>query len=148
MNYMKRSGYAFCSAAIALMVSAGFISFLLADNQPPYEYDVDKSYIKPNPALPGRQVTVHWALKVNRPCKGFIVRSIIDAKTRVIVSYDPIASLGRPPNEQYMERTFYLPENIESGTKIYRVNGEYSCNILQRFWPLKVQTPDLYFEIQ
>lgn len=148
INYMKRSGLIFWAAAANLTVITGSISYMLADNQPPYTYDASKSYVKPNPAEMGHQVTVHWEFKVNRMCKGFITRLIIDVRTGVVVSYDPIAALGRPTGDFYMDRTFYLPDSIEPGMKIYRVSGEYSCNLLQRFWPLKVHTPDLYFEIK
>lgn len=129
-----------------MTLTFGIAGFLSADNKPPYSYNAAKSYIKPDPAGAGRQVTIHWEVKNNRYCPGFITRSIIDAKTKVIVSYDPFPALFEE-GEHFIDRSFYLPDSIEPGIKIYRVNGVYFCNILQRLWPLKVQSPDIFFEI-
>lgn len=126
----------------------GWIGYMAADNQPPYDYFVTESYVVPSPSLAGHQVTVHWKLKVNRICPGFIIRTIVDAKTMARVSYDPAPAFGMVrTDDDHLDRTFFLPEGMRPGPKIYRANAEYVCNLLQRIWPLKVQTPDLHFEV-
>lgn len=138
----------FWTAGAFLSIAFGVISYLAADNQPPYDYDVSKSYIKPSVSQAGHQVTVHWEVKINRICKGFIVRNIIDSRTGAITSYDPVAALGLPTGDDFLDRTFFLPEGMGVGPKLYRVQAEYNCNLLQNFFPLKVQTPDLHFVIE
>lgn len=133
-------------AVLALLL--GGVAYMAADNQPPYDYIIEQSYVRPNPAHPGRQITVHWELKINRICPGVIVRTIVDAKTKARVSYDPaLALVTVRAGDTSLERTFFLPEEMLPGPKLYRANAEYICNPLNRIWPLKVQTPDLYFEV-
>jgi hypothetical protein len=132
----------------ALAVLFGLVAFMAADNQSPYTYIVEQSYVRPNPAHSGRQVTVHWELKINRICPGVIVRTIVDARTKAKVSYDPAPALVTvKAGDTSLERTFLLPEEMLPGPKLYRANAEYVCNPLHRIWPLKVQTPDLAFEV-
>jgi hypothetical protein len=127
----------------------GLFAYLLADNQPPYVYIVDESYVIPSHVSPGHQVAVHWSIKVNRLCPGSIVRTIVDARTGARVSYDPTpAILTIESGDTALDRSFLLPDGIRPGNKIYRANAEYICNPLQRIWPLKVQTPDLFFEVE
>lgn len=138
----------FKPTAIILSLILGLASFLLADNQPPYDYIVNQSYVRPDPAHGGQQVTVHWELKVKRICPGIIIRTIVDAKTKASVSYDPTPAAATVRiGDTSLERTFFLPAAILPGPKLYRVNAQYICNPLQHLWPLKVQTPDLVFEV-
>lgn len=127
----------------------GQFAYLAADNQPPYSYIVDKSYIKPNPAHPGRQIIVHWEFKINRLCPGIVIRTIADAITGASISYDPAPVFNQVKfGDTSLERTFFLPEGMLPGKKLYRAHAEYVCNPLQRIWPLKVQTPDIAFEVE
>lgn len=138
----------FWLGGVSLAVVACAIAYMLSDNQPPYSYIIEKSYVIPNPSQAGHQVTVHWELKVNRLCAGVIVRTIVDAKTGAKVSYDPTPSLSTMRmQDTSLERTFFLPEGAQPGPKLYRANAEYICNPLHRIWPLKVQTPDIHFEV-
>lgn len=133
---------------INLACVSGWLAYMAADNVPPYNYIVERSYVKPNPAPSGRQVTVHWEFKINRLCPGAVGRTIVDAKSGARVSYDPTPALSTVrPGDTSLERTFFLPEEMPPGPKLYRANAEYACNPLQRIWPLKVQTPDLPFEV-
>ena len=132
---------------IAALLAA--LAYMAADNQHPYTYNVEKSYVKPNPAAAGRQITVHWEFVTHRTCPGAIVRTIVDARTGAKVSYDPTPALGTVRmGDISMERTFFLPEEMLPGPKLYRSNAEYICNPLHRIWPLKVQTPDIAFEVK
>lgn len=125
------------------------LAYMYFDNQPPYEYDISNSYITPSKPHAERQVTVHWAFKsVNRICPGSIVRYIIDAQNKTKITYDATpAALSIDLKDLSLDRTFMLPPNVTIGPKIYRSEGFYICNPLQHFWPLRVSTPDLHFEI-
>lgn len=138
----------FWMIGLHLFVIFWTLGYLIADNTPPYIYFADESYVKPSVTQKGHQVEVYWKLKVNRICPGHIIRSIVDEKTGVKFSYDPYPAISAIKiGDDHLSRTFLLPEGISPGKKIYRANAEYVCNPLQRFWPLKVQTPDLQFEI-
>lgn len=139
----------FWVAGLNLAAILGLFAYMLADNQPPYTYFGDESYIIPQRASPGHQVSVHWKIKVNRLCPGAIVRTIVDARTGARTSYDPTPAIVTiRPEDTSLDRTFMLPEGMGAGRKLYRANAEYVCNPLQRIWPLKVQTPDLMFEVE
>ena len=150
MNLMKKRSCSFWLVAIYLTIVFGAFGFMLADNQPPYVYDVSQSYVKPNPTIPGHQVEVFWKLKkINRICPGSNVRTIVDERTGASFSYDATPAMATIKfGDDHLSRTFLLPDGISTGRKIYRANLEYACNPLQRFWPLKVQTPDLHFEVE
>jgi hypothetical protein len=135
-------------AAISLLVIAPTV-YMLADDQPPYEYDVENSYVVPRQTRAGHQVTVHWKLsRINRVCPGVIIRTIVDALTGVRTTYDPApaaTTIDLMDNE--LNRTFLLPSGITPGSKWYYSDAEYACNPLQRFYPLKERTPRLSFDI-
>lgn len=137
----------------SLLIVAPFTAMML-DNDPPYVYDVTGSYLIPEKTQAGHQITVHWKFsKINRVCAGDVQRTIVDARSGARTTYDPVpvalmSTMTRSINDEYLDRTFALPSGIVPGPKIYRANAEYFCNWLQRFWrPLKVQTPDLFFEV-
>lgn len=135
-------------AHISLLVVAP-LAYMLADNQPPYVYDASKSYVKPEKTASGKQVTVHWHLaRINRVCVGTIVRYIVDQHTNARISYDPTAAAATiEVGMNYLERTFFLPQEMTPGKKWYYAEGSYACNPLQRFYPLVTRTPRLSFEV-
>ncbi len=123
--------------------------YMLADNQPPYVYDAEQSYVVPSRTTTGRQITVHWKLKqINRVCPGSITRYIVDDETGLRLSYDPTAAAKTiEVGDDYLDRTFYLPHGISPGKKWYYSEGDYSCNPLQYFYPLRTRTPRISFEV-
>lgn len=137
------------SAFMSLFMIAP-MAFMLADNQPPYEYDADGSYVVPNKTPSGNQIRVHWKFKsVNRICSGSITRSIVDVKTKERITYDPtIASTTVELGDKALDRTFFLPSGITRGEKEYYADAAFACNPLQRFFPLHVRTPRLRFFVQ
>lgn len=127
----------------------GPLAYMLADNQLPYEYDVDASYVIPDVTPSGRQMTVHWKLKkVNRVCRGAITRTIVDRDTGVKTTYDPTpAAQTIDLGDMTLDRTFYLPPLITPGRKWYYSDAEFACNLLQQFYPLRTVTPRLPFTV-
>lgn len=129
-----------------------WVAFMVADNEPPYEYDVGKSYIVPSVAHDGDQITVIWKLnKINRVCPGSNRRILFDPKTHVILaSYDPTpAAVSESITDGHLNRTFLLPRGaLPSGPIGYRANVCYECNLFQRFIkPLCIATPELFFSV-
>lgn len=128
-------------------------AFMVADTDPPYEYDVASSYIVPSKAHDGDQITVKWKLaKINRICPGSNRRILFDPKTHVILaSYDPTpAAVSESIQDGYLNRTFLLPQGVLPQGKIgYRANVCYECNLFQKiFKPLCIATPNLFFIIE
>jgi hypothetical protein len=127
------------------------LAYMLADTTPPYEYDEENSYVIPSSTRAGKQMTVHWRFrKFNRVCVGVITRHVVDQETTVRFSYDPTAAAiteELSPGNMSLNRTFFLPPNIMPGKKWYYADAEFACNPLQRFYPLRVRTPRLSFEV-
>jgi len=146
---MITKGMIAVSAAFSVLVVAP-VSYMLFDNQPPYEYDADNSYVIPARTPAGRQMLVHWKFsRVNRICVGSITRYIVDKDTGVRVSYDPTpAAKNINEGDSALDRTFFLPPDTVPGKKWYYADGEYACNPLQHLYPLRVRTPRLSFEVE
>jgi hypothetical protein len=145
----------FFLAACAMLLGSllGWLSFMIADNVPPYEYDVANSHVIPSPAGDGEQITIMWKLsKVNRVCPGVVHRILYDPKTRVVLaSYDPTpAAISSSIKDGYLNRTFLLPRGaLPSGMIGYKANVCYECNLYQKVVrPLCVATPDLIFQLK
>ena len=139
-------------ATLAGMLSA-WIAFMAFDTTPPYEYDTENSTIVPDLVSDeSQQITVQWKIKrVNRICPGANQRQLFDPKTGVILAtYDATpAATSSSLKDGYLNRTFSLPWAILPPGKIgYRATVAYQCNILQKFYPLIVTTPSLYFYVK
>ena len=135
---------------IVLMCSTSALVFMWFDTTPPYEFDVSESSIIPSRAEPGMQIRVDWKVKVNRICKGTNTRELFDpiTKTRMAI-YDPVltASDSALEGDNHLIRTFLLPRRISPGPIGYRAHLLYKCNWLQNFFPIELDTPDLFFEL-
>jgi hypothetical protein len=142
-----------CAIGMILAGMFAWVAFMMADNEPPYEYDAEQSYIVPSKAHDGDQITVKWKLaKVNRICPGSNRRVLFDPKTHVILaSYDPTpAAVSDSIEDGYLNRTFLLPRGVLPSGKIgYRANVCYECNIFQKIIkPLCIATPNLFFQVE
>lgn len=142
--------------SILVATIAAALAFMLADTEPPYEYHVNKSFILPEYAGGGEQMTVYWRVTVNRKCDGFTQRVLFDPRTGVIIAtYDaapmvPKTNIVREVDGDgpYSVRTFLLPQVIQKGKIGYRSAVCYSCNPLRRLIPVCTFTPDLFFEVR
>jgi hypothetical protein len=128
------------SAIVSIFVVMPVV-YMLADTQPPYEYV--SARIEPETVEPGQTVTVHWHLKINRKCKGINQRQVADSQGR-IVNYDPTIAAGLSVSEKFSV-AFTAPRGLAPGPAKYRVISNYSCNLMQSFFPLHVVTPDVSF---
>lgn len=145
---MITKGMIIVTALFTLLVVTP-ISYMMFDTLPPYEYDELQSYVIPEHTPAGRQMLVHWKFKrVNRTCVGSITRYVVDQETKIRISYDPTAAARTVDRDDMaLDRTFYLPPNTVPGKKWYYVDAEFACNPLQHFYPLRVRTPRLTFEV-
>ncbi len=136
------------SALVSLFIVTP-IAFMAFDRIPPYEYDAARSYVVPSQTNSGRQMTVHWHFaRVNRVCVGSITRRVVDQESGIRFSYDPTAAARSVELEDTkLVRTFFLPQDVTPGKKWYFADAEFACNPLQRFYPLRVRTPRLSFEV-
>lgn len=126
------------------------ITFWAVDNTKPYVFYVDESSILPNKAAGNDQMIVRWKIDYVRPCDGLVKREIFDPISQTIVAaYDPQPSYSNslPLGPGYLNKTFLLPRSTLPGRYGYRARLEYWCNPLQRFWPIRYNTPELYFEV-
>lgn len=156
---MHFSRFTFLAACLGI---GTYIAFMLLDNVPPYVWDVEKSYALPSPAIDGGRVTVFWKIKtVNRICPASSQRTFRDASTRdldkdgnripysgdLVATYDatPAASSVRSTDDRIV-RTFVLPRGLPT-TVDYSSHVCFSCNPLQKIWPLCLDTPELTFEV-
>lgn len=142
--------------SVLMSVVSAAVAFMLADTEAPYTYHGDKSFILPEFAEGGDQMTVYWRVTINRRCDGFTQRVLFDPRTGVILStYDaapmvPKANIVREVDGDgpYLVRTFLLPQVIQKGKIGYRSAVCYSCNPLRRWVPVCIFTPDLFFEVK
>jgi hypothetical protein len=136
------------SLIIAIIV--GPISFWMLDNAHPYEFDADLSVIIPTEAHGNDQMIVKWKVHYNRTCQGTIRRELFDPHTEVVLAvYDPQPAATEPPafHDGYLNKTFLLPRKIQTGRVGYRAKLEFSCNPLQRIWPMRYNSPSLFFTV-
>lgn len=127
---------------IALLL--GFLSFMVFDSAPPYEWDGGE--VHPDPAPDGAQISVCWKLRINRICPGTIQRQIIDSRAEVH-NYDPVLAAAKEDVSAHFCVTFALPLGLPRGPAKYRVHAAYACNPLQYVWPIRVTTPEITFTL-
>ena len=138
-------------SAIFAVIFGAFV-FLVFDNTHPYRWLYGE--IIPDPAGNGAQVQVHWRIEKIRWCPGIVTRQVIgplENGNALVHSYDPFPAfaekvLPNKINEKFIP--FRLPDNLTEGKYAYRVFIDYNCNILQRFWPLHVELPELRFSVK
>lgn len=148
------------------------IMLIVGDRTSPYTYL--KGEVTTQDAVPGQMVYVKWSGAYNRNCDGQIFRSVIDSgKTvhllDVLPSVLTIATPGETitlpddtpttsgPVDETLKTTrrnvvewtrgFVLPLGTTDGPAMYRVRSEYWCNPLQHSWPIRVNLPDIPFNV-
>jgi hypothetical protein len=138
----------FLSLVTAAVV--GPATYWAFDNVMPYDFIADGSVVIPTEARGNDQMLVKWKVRFNRVCPGLIRRQLVDPHTGVVLAvYDPQPTLTDPPGFRtgYLNKTFLLPRNIQTGWIGYRSTLEIWCNPLQRVWPLRATTPTLLFKV-
>lgn len=147
---IKMTWWQIATGSVLMLITAALV-FMWFDTTKPYEFDMRESKIVPEKAAGGTQVRVDWKIKkINRFCGGVNVRILFDPRTKArLAIYDPVpvALPYELDHSDHLVRTFLLPTNIPPGRVGYRSHQFFSCNWLQKFWPLEVVTPDLFFEM-
>lgn len=137
------------AAVLFALGVAGPSAYLLADRIQPYEY-LSGEVLPPDPKM-GGQVSVHWRVKVNRFCHGWVQRNITDQRGYVWHNAGtPVKDLYwvKPGDLADIVNTFELPRQLGAGPTTYQAHVEYRCNWLQKLvWPIRVATPVLHFDV-
>lgn len=138
-------------AAVVFAVGAvGPLAYLLADRTLPYEY-LSGEVLPPDPEI-GHQISIHWHVRVNRFCPGWVQRDIIDRRGYVWHNVGgPVRDITpvTPGSETHIVNTIELPRQLGVGPAEYQAHVTFKCNPLQRlFWPIHVSLPRLPFVIR
>ena len=130
-----------------LLALRGWTGWMYLDNVQPYEYV--RGYVVPDPSPQGAQVSLPWEIKVNRLCPGNVLRVLFDAETgEMVAAYDRTpSSISVKMGDTKLVKSFQLPRGLPPRIR-YTANVCFSCNVLQKIWPVCVQTPDLFFSVQ
>lgn len=140
---------AWLALSVLAAVIIGPVTYWAMDTQVPYDFLGDESFIIPQEATGNDQMLVKWKVRRHRTCPGLVWRELVDPRTNVVLAaYDPQAAAADTQLvDGFLNKTFTLPLKIQSGWIAYRSRLEYWCNPLQRVWPLRYNTPVLYFKV-
>lgn len=147
---VPRSRVWICNIAAACIIATiGAVFWMAIDRDPPYEY-LAGEILPPEPPI-GTQVSVVWHVKVRRFCPGWVQRDVTDQRGYLWRNIgSPVKDISgvKPGDEVHLVNTFELPKQLGAGPATYQANVRYHCNPLQRWWPIYVSTPKLWFEIK
>jgi len=135
---------------VVLMLVTAVLVYMWFDTTPPYVFDASGSEIIPKKVEAGMQIRVDWKVKFNRICTGTNIRELFDPVTNArLAVYDPVPTASSAALERgnHLIRTFLLPRRLPPGPVGYRAHLVYKCNWLQNFFPIEMDTPDLFFEL-
>jgi hypothetical protein len=130
------------------MASLGaWLAVMSLDDQPPYVYNANQSFIIPDPAPQGAMVTVEWALTtVRRECPGSVQRTFRDLDTGRIVTVLDTTPMSRSvrQGDKRLPRSFELPPDLPARVG-YSAKVCAQCNLLQHVFPMCFNTPEITF---
>lgn len=136
------------AAACLVAVAAVLVTFWVLDYQRPYDFHGDGSFIIPAEASGNDQMLVKWRVTLHRRCPGLVRRELFDPVTGVVLAtYDPQPASPAQLDEGFLNKTFMLPRMMQPGWVGYRSHLEYWCNPLQYWYPIRYDTPVLYFKV-
>lgn len=119
--------------------------YMAIDRDPPYVYL--EGEVLPQEAEPGSQIAIHWHIKANRFCPGWVERFIVDQRGYVWRNVgSPVRS--NTQRDSHIVNTVELPRTLGAGPAMYRARVCYECNPTHSIWPLCVDPPELPFRIK
>lgn len=131
------------SACIIFGVAA-YLFYMIIDRDPPYVWA--EGDISPNPASIGGEVAVHWKIKANRFCPGWVHTQLTDHRGYIWSNKGhPVYNVTKDGD---LVNTLALPRTLGPGEIIYMAVVCYQCNMLQYKWPICVRTPEIRFMVQ
>lgn len=144
---MKRVWIARIMLALFVLSIAGLVAWgAWALDEPVPQPLPDRRIITPE-VQRGDFMIVGAARVAGTECRGWIYRQIIDAHDDLIyyeTEFRPPTQLPLPPSSV---RRFPIPMYAALGTAHYDVTIQWSCNVLQRIFPVYAALPTLDFEI-
>ncbi len=138
--------------SLALCFITAALVFMWFDTTPPLEFDASQSRITTQNAENGMMgIRVDWKVKVNRLCDGTHIKELFDPITKARLAVylpEPASDRDAFKGDDHLIRTFLLPRRrFENGLIGYRSHLLYRCNWLQDFFPIQIDSPDLFFEL-
>lgn len=131
------------SAAIFAIVVVAPFWYLLTDRDLPLR--IARGEISPTRVVLGDTADVHWQMEVLRVCSGVVYRSLIDSQDTVWNSAPIKTRKSIRVGKLQFTREFQVPYGMALGPAKYQVTVLWKCNALQKYWPIKQQTPVLNF---
>lgn len=131
-------------AAAVIFTVVGTLFYLAIDRAPPFEY-VSGEVLPPSPPA-GGQISIHWHLRINRVCPGWVEREIVDHRGYIWRNAGSAVRVASARDEDVVN-TLELPHALGPTRAKYVANICFVCNPLHRVWPICVRTPELPFEI-
>lgn len=135
----------FIAAMISLFIVVPLV-LVVGDRSTPYVY-IGGSI--EGDAIPGQVSYVHWKGMYRRNCTGQFFRKIVDSGDNI----HSLLVIPDPPDDDEMNvevewsRAFIVPLGAMEGQATYRVYADYWCNPFQSFWPIRINIPDISFNI-
>jgi len=130
------------------------VTYWMSDNDIPYVYIPEGSYIRPPDPDDGGEITAVWAVeKIKRICPASSRRQIIDPQSgAILASYDLIPALTTTKiGDTEIVKTFALPKRALPYEEPvgYRSQICFECNPYQKYVRARcVMTPTLTFQVR
>jgi hypothetical protein len=146
----RRRNFVCHAAAVVTAFGVTYFLFQLFDRNPVVELDAAKSYITPNPAVPGGNVNIVWSAVEKRNCAGRVIPRVIDSAGRVFeYAYTPTVyhDLMRRDVRSF-SKAFTLPIGMAPGRAQYAPIVTRWCNPVQQYiWPMQEAPFPIWFDV-
>lgn len=97
---------------------------------------------------PGGELRVDYVVRRHRSCAVTVDRFIIDRFNTRYELDDLNVNAGLPLGEDRFVQPVRVPPGVEPGPAKYRTSSTYTCNPLQRLWPITGGTRDIAFLVK
>lgn len=118
---------------LGLCVVAPPVTMLL-DRRAVVDLDAANSFIVPNPARSGQDVSIIWRATSLRNCEGVVIPRIVDSSGRIF-EYSRLPTVYRDimrPGERSFTKIITLPTSMAPGPARYEAIVIRWCNPIQR----------------
>lgn len=144
---MKRIMLARLMLAIFILSLLGLIGWALwAYDEPVPGPQPGRRIITPE-VRRGEFLIVGAARVANSECQGWIYRQVTDANDDLIISETDFRPPALQPLPEKSVRRLLIPTYAALGEAHYDVTIQWSCNLLQRLFPVTEALPSLTFKI-
>ncbi|RYF40834.1 MAG: hypothetical protein EOO27_47150 [Comamonadaceae bacterium] len=96
----------------------------------------------------GGELRVDYVVRRHRSCAVTVDRFIIDRFNTRYELDDLNVNAGLPLGEDRFVQPVRVPQGVEPGPAKYRTSSTYTCNPLQKLWPITGGTRDIPFLVK